>query len=93
MGTIAARKTADVIDLVYHVLSIHALALAQAAELRSDGTLDGFAPGSRELVRWVRECAPALGDDRPLSAEIQRLSARLEQVDWQHELTGAMVVC
>lgn len=83
MGTIAARKTADALDLVYHVLAIHTLALAQAAELRGGTALAGFAPGSRALVQWVREQADHLHQDRPLSPDIQRLSARLEQVDWE----------
>lgn len=86
MGTIAARKTADALDLVYHVLAIHTLSLAQAAELRGGTALDGFAPGSRALVRWVRERAEHLHQDRPLSPDIELLSTRLEQVDWDAEL-------
>jgi tyrosine ammonia-lyase len=89
MGTIAARKTADAIDLLYHVLAIHTLALAQAAELRGGTTLDGFAPGSRALVGWVRRHAAPLHQDRPLSPDIQQLSALLEQVDWDTAYSGA----
>jgi len=86
MGTIAARKTADAMDLVYHVLAIHTLALAQAAELRGGVELDGFAPSSRALVQWVRESAAPLERDRPLSPEIQQLATRLETVDWANEV-------
>lgn len=82
MGTIAARKTADALDLVYHVLAIHSLALAQAAELRGGVSLDGFAPASRELVHFVRAQHAHLHADRPLSPDIQALSARLETIDW-----------
>lgn len=82
MGTIASRKTADAIDLVYHVLAIHTLALAQAAELRGGPELDGFAPSSRQLVQWVRGRHTALDTDRPLSPDIQTLSAQLEAIDW-----------
>lgn len=89
MGTIAARKTADALDLVYHVLAIHALALTQAAELRGGAHLAGFAPSSRALVTWVRRHAEPLRSDRPLSPDIQRLSAHLEQVDWDTQHTGA----
>jgi len=85
MGTIAARKTADVLDLVYLVLSIHALALAQAAELRGGQELVGFAPASRALVSWIRETAAPLVNDRPLSTDIERLAARLETVEWGSE--------
>ncbi len=84
MGTIAARKTADALDLVYHVLAIHTLALAQAAELRGGAMLDGFAPGSRALVQWVRRSHAALDRDRPLSPDIQGLSVRLQDFDWEH---------
>ena len=82
MGTIAARKTADVLDLVFTVLSIHALVLAQAAELRGGEQLNDFGAESQALVSWVRESAPKLEDDRPLSSEIERLTARLELTDW-----------
>ena len=82
MGTIAARKTADVLDLVFTVLGIHALVLAQAAELRGGEQLSDFGAESQALVSWVRESAPKLEDDRPLSSEIERLTARLELTDW-----------
>lgn len=86
MGTIAARKAADALDLVYHVLAIHALALAQAAELRGGTMLDGFAPGSRAVVRYIRENHAHLSEDRPLSPDIQQLSVSLETVDWDSAL-------
>lgn len=82
MGTVAARKTADAMDLVYNVLSIHALALAQAAELRGGLQLLGFAPASQDLVRMVRQSSAPLETDRPLSGEIGHLARRLETVDW-----------
>jgi len=90
MGTIAARKTADVLDLVYLVLSIEALALAQAAELRGGSALAGFAPASQALVGWIRETAAPLIADRPLAPDIERLAARLETVAWGCDL-GAEV--
>lgn len=87
MGTIAARKTADSLDLVFHVLAIHALALAQAAEQRGGTVLAGFSPGSRAVVRWIREQHEYLYQDRPLSPDIQQLSGNLERVDWDASLT------
>jgi len=86
MGTIAARKTADVIDLMYYVLAIHTLALAQAAELRGGADLAGFAPGSQAIVQWVRTHSAPLDSDRPLSPDIQRLAASLEAIDWATDL-------
>lgn len=91
MGTIAARKTADAIDLVYHVLAIHALVLSQAAELRGETTLDGFAPATQALVRWVRESSAPLLHDRPLSPDIQQLATRLETVDWATDMLGSPI--
>ena len=86
MGTIAARKTADVLDMVFHVLAIHAMVLAQGAELRGGVSLDGFAPASRALVQWIRDDVLALQVDRPLSGEIERTAARLQQVDWNADV-------
>jgi len=82
MGTIAARKTADVIDLLFQLLGIETLALAQAAEQRGGSALDGFAPASRRLVRWVRQTVPPLGDDRPMFVEIAGMAERLETAEW-----------
>jgi tyrosine ammonia-lyase len=85
MGTIAARKASQTLDLAWTVLAIQALALAQAAELRARDattpTLDaaGFGSASRALVAVVREVAPPLVDDRPLSDEIMALAALLER--------------
>lgn len=80
MGTIAARKTAGVIDLLYRVLAIQALAVAQAVEQRTQ--LDAFSPATRALVSWVRGVARPLTGDRPLSPDIERVAHALEQVDW-----------
>ena len=82
MGTIAARKAARQLELLRRLQAIQALALAQAAELRTGPSLVGFAAESRALVAWVRELAPPLGRDRPLSAEIERVAAALDGVDW-----------
>jgi len=87
MGTIAARKTAEHLDLAYQVLAIQTLAVAQAAELRGGATLDGFATASCELVAWVRTLAPSLGTDRSLSREIMAVASALETVDWSAEMT------
>lgn len=89
MGTIAARKTAEHLDLAYQVLAIHALAVAQAAELRGGATLGGFASASRDVVTWVRTIAPSLGTDRSLSREIMAVAGALETVDWSGDIMPA----
>ena len=84
MGTIAARRSAEQLELAWHVLAIHAMALAQACEVQ--GTCApggaGFAPASRELCAWVRARVPFLDADRPLSQDITTLAASLQQEDW-----------
>jgi tyrosine ammonia-lyase len=85
LGTIAARKAADALDMTWQVLAIQALALAQAAELRAGRpgpralAAAGFGRASAALVAAVRAVAPPLGDDRPLSGEIQAAAAALER--------------
>ncbi len=86
MGTIAARKAAAQLRLLGRLQAIQALALAQAAELRSGPSMVGFAPEGRALVAWVRELAPALTQDRPLSAEIERVAAALDVQEWEAPL-------
>lgn len=83
MGTIAARKAAELLDLAWPVLAIHALALAQAAELRArEGGGDlagaGFAAESRRVWAAVRAVSAPLDADRPLSDEITALALALE---------------
>jgi tyrosine ammonia-lyase len=85
MGTIAARKTGDALDMAWQALGVHALALAQAAELRAGGVGEaalaaaGFGPASAALVAAVRAVAAPLGDDRPLSDEIEAAAGALER--------------
>ena len=87
MGTIAARRAAELLDLAWHVLAVHAIALAQAAELRAReaGTGDlaaaGFATEGRRLWAAVRRVSAPLAADRPLSDEITALAAALEGDD------------
>lgn len=92
MGTIAARKTAEQIDLAYQVLAIQSLAVAQASELRGTSELEGFAPASRVVVRWVRQLAPALVSDRPLAHDIAKVAQALESVDWASDSSAPFAV-
>ena len=85
MGTIAARKTADHLDLAFQVMAIQALAAAQAAELRGGSDRTGFSPASRTLVSWIRTHAESLGTDRSLTAEMSRVALALEDEDWAAE--------
>lgn len=66
MGSIAARRTRDVVRLTEHVVAIHLLALCQAADLRGSSRL-GATRGAYERVRAVSR---ALDADRELEDDI-----------------------
>ena len=83
LGTIAARKTAELIDLAWLVLSIHALALVQALELRGGFKAGAcFSRSSLAIAEWVRVRVAPLTADRPLSGEISALAESLQAIDW-----------
>ncbi len=75
MGTIAALKTSECIDRVFDILSIEALVMAQAFELKNGfAPNSGFSQHSTGLVKRIRKISPFLSKDRSLSKEIQALS-------------------
>jgi len=84
MGTIAARKTARLLDLAWPVVAIEAMVLAEAVERRGDDPSDGrrFASEGRALVAWIRERVAPVSRDRPLSGDIARLAAAFDAADW-----------
>jgi tyrosine ammonia-lyase len=84
LGTIAARRVADLLELLFDVLAIEALILTQGLELRS-GDGRNFAPASRAFARAVRQHAPPLGDDRALAPEIAALSQALRSASFGGE--------
>lgn len=78
MGTIAARRAADLTDHLYTVLAVGALVLAQGLEIEGGFEPDGgFAPASVALARWVRERSPFLDRDRPLHGDIAAVAQAL----------------
>ena len=80
MGTIGARRTGDLLQLLYLMLAIDSLMAAQALDLRSDeagGAAFGGPCG--RLQAWVRRQAPKLVCDRPLTADIERIATALQQ--------------
>lgn len=90
MGTIGARRAAKSLELTWHVLAIHAMALAQAFEIEGGFSSDnaGFGSASRELCDWIRRSVPFLERDRPLSQEITDLAALLQQKNWVGNLVS-----
>jgi histidine ammonia-lyase len=73
--------TRTALKLVWKLVAIEALALAQAADLRSD---EGLMGGDyRKLHELVRSVSPALEADRPLADEIQRLTQLVQTEEAQ----------
>ena len=68
MGCIAAKMTRTALPLVWKLVAIEALALAQAADARGrDKVLGG---DYRKLYDLVRGSSPTLKGDRPLATDI-----------------------
>jgi tyrosine ammonia-lyase len=74
MGTIAARQAADVLDLLFELLAIEALVLAQAMDLAGGAP---FSTAARDLRAFIRHRAAPLAEDRPLSGEIAAVATAL----------------
>jgi len=71
MGSISARRTRDVVRLTEHVVSIHLLALCQAADLRGPDRLGA----TRSVYDRVRAVTSGVSDDRELEDDIAAISA------------------
>jgi tyrosine ammonia-lyase len=75
MGTIAARKAAAVLQDLAYIVSIHSLAVAQAADLLADEFKQQDAsPLSHAYFAKVRSQCQFLKVDRPLSDDIKKLA-------------------
>ena len=83
MGCIAAKMTRTALPLVWKILAIEALALAQAADARGrDKVLGG---DYRKLYELVRGVSPKLENDRPLNEDIARVTELLQSEDAQRQ--------
>lgn len=92
MGTIAARRTARLVELAAYVLAIQAIALAQAMEM-TEGSTRAFSASSQELLARVRQTVLPLDRDRPLSPDIAALASLFLSTRWrptlpQHDMPG-----
>jgi histidine ammonia-lyase len=83
MGCIAAKMTRTTLPLLWKLIAIQAMALAQAADLRGrDKTMGG---DYRKLYEVVRGVSPTLATDRPLTEDIQKVSALLQSEEVQRQ--------
>jgi histidine ammonia-lyase len=81
MGCIAAKMTRSALPLVWKIVAIEAIALAQAADAR--GCEKVLGGDYRKLYELVRGVSPKLEGDRPLYEDIQRVTALLQTEDAQ----------
>jgi histidine ammonia-lyase/phenylalanine ammonia-lyase len=73
MGTIAARRTREVVRLAERVAAIHLLALCQAADLRGPGQLGR----TRRVYDAVRAVSGPLESDREMDGDLEGVVAQL----------------
>src|ERR1041384_7772099 len=76
MGCTAAKMTRATLPLLWKLVAIEALAVAQAADLHK--RRDMMGGDYRKLYDLVRGVSPKLETDRPLFDDIQRVTALLQ---------------
>lgn len=81
MGTTAAKMTRKVLPILWKLLAIEAIALAQAADLRD--SRDVMGEDYRTFYNLVRAVSPQLKEDRPLYEDIERVALLLQSDDAQ----------
>jgi len=82
MGCTAAKMTRTALPLLWKLAAIEAVALAQAADLRGPGVMGG---DYRKLYEVVRGVSPQLKSDRPLAAEIAKVTELLQTEEVQRQ--------
>jgi histidine ammonia-lyase len=85
MGATAARMTRQVLPLLWKLVSIEALALAQAADLRPGPALV-MGADFQKLHDRVRSVSPKLIEDRPLFEDIDAVRQLLQREEVQAAL-------
>jgi len=84
MGTHAAKMTRQALPLMWRLLAVEALALAQAADLRKRaGTMGAHY---QALHDGIRSLSPFLAEDRPLYEDIAKVAEWLQGAPAQGSL-------
>ncbi len=80
MGCISSKNTSTMITLVWKVLAVQALSLAQAFDLRGES----FSPGEKfkTFYQKIRALSPELKEDRPLYKDIEKVISLLKNDDF-----------
>ena len=69
MGTIAARKSKEIMENVRRVLAMEIMCACQGIDLRGN---KGLGKGTAPVYEAVRGCVPKLTEDRPLYEDINK---------------------
>ena len=85
MGSIAALDFARIVDLTEYVAAVHAIACAQAVELRGPEKVS--AP-VRELFRVIRAKVAMTREDRPMDADIEQVKELIRSGELLRNLHG-----
>jgi len=81
MGFTAAKMTRTVLPMLWKLVAIEAMALAQAADLHANK--DVMGKDYRKLHDVVRSVSPTLKGDRPLADDIIRVTSLLQSDEIQ----------
>ncbi|MCM3701925.1 histidine ammonia-lyase [Paenibacillus macerans] len=76
MGTIGARKAAQIVNNAYKVLAVELVCAAQAVDFRNPSLL---GTGTKRIYDRLREQVAFLDQDRALSADFERIAAWMKQ--------------
>jgi histidine ammonia-lyase len=78
MGANAARHALEIVDNVRHIVAIELLSAAQGIDLRPEGE-QKLGRGTTAAYRAVRECVDYLPRDRPMTPDIEALTALIRE--------------
>lgn len=79
MGMTSARKMRNIVNNVYTILSIEALAAAQAIDLRN---IHKLGKGTAKLYQALRRKVPTLTDDRIVAEDISKAVDIVKSFAW-----------
>jgi histidine ammonia-lyase len=77
MGTVAVRQARRLLENARRVVAIELLAASEAADLVG---LEHFGRGTQSVYAAVRRVVTPLAEDRPLGADVERLTEALGTV-------------
>lgn len=88
MGTIAARKAAEILKNVRRVLAMEIMCSCQAIDLAENST--GLGKGTRPAYETIRKVCAMLEDDRPLFEDINHCEGVLLDHSFVNEVEAAV---